>query len=82
MAQRAGHETGMCCCRDDACVWECRTCGHLLLTARQLDLHVQEVHDSFFQAQAARSMKVSMHSVEGITAGMNWHLQKMRTICC
>ena len=28
--------------------WECTSCGHLLLTARQLDLHVQETHDSFF----------------------------------
>ena len=44
--------------RDDASPWECMTCGLQLLTARQLDIHVEEVHDSFFQAQAARSMKV------------------------
>ena len=45
-------------CRYDEHAWECTSCGHLLLTAHRLDLHVQEVHDSFFQAQAARSMKV------------------------
>ena len=45
-------------CRYDEHAWECTSCGYLLLTAHQLDLHAQEVHDSFFQAQAARSMKV------------------------
>ena len=45
-------------CRYDEHAWECTSCGYLLLTAHQLDLHVQEVHDYFFQAQAARSMKV------------------------
>ena len=62
-------------CRYDAHAWECTSCGHQLLTARHLDLHVQEVHDSFFQAQAARSMKVKLSGLARDDTIMRHRLQ-------
>lgn len=47
-------------CREDDEyeVFECSVCHVRLLTGHHLDLHLLEVHDSFFAAQAARHMKV------------------------
>jgi hypothetical protein len=39
--------------------YECVQCHAALPTARLLDIHVAEMHDSFFAAQAARRMPVS-----------------------
>ncbi len=68
-------------CRYDEHVWECTSCGHLLLTAHQLDLHVQEVHDSFFQAQAARSMKVKSLRVPLWRVTLREYLNTIPTKC-
>jgi hypothetical protein len=43
---------------------ECTLCRALLPTAHLLDLHLSEVHDSFFAAQAARKMPVYCCLVE------------------
>ncbi|KAH7620448.1 hypothetical protein NADE_003070 [Nannochloris sp. 'desiccata'] len=43
---------------------ECTLCRALLPTAHILDLHLSEVHDSFFAAQAARKMPVYACLVE------------------
>ena len=44
---------------DDECeVFECSVCSLRLMTGHLLDLHLQEVHDAFFAAQASRHMKV------------------------
>jgi hypothetical protein len=43
---------------------ECTLCRALLPTAHLLDLHLSEVHDSFFAAQAARKMPVYACLVE------------------
>lgn len=43
---------------------ECATCRAVLPTAHLLDLHVAEVHDSFFAAQAARRLPVYACLVE------------------
>jgi hypothetical protein len=43
---------------------ECTLCRALLPTAHLLDLHLSEVHDSFFAAQAARKMLVYACLVE------------------
>ena len=38
--------------------FECETCHASLPTAHLLDLHIQELHDSFFAAQASRRLPV------------------------
>lgn len=40
-----------------AAAFECAQCHATLPTARLLELHVSELHDSFFAAQAARRMQ-------------------------
>ncbi|EFN51066.1 hypothetical protein CHLNCDRAFT_141422 [Chlorella variabilis] len=45
--------------------FECGRCHAALPTARLLDIHVSEMHDSFFAAQAARRMPVYLCLVEG-----------------
>ena len=47
-------------CREDDEyeAFECSICHVQLLTGHYLDLHLLEVHDSFFAAQAARRTKV------------------------
>jgi len=44
--------------------YQCSTCRATLPTAHLLDVHVAEVHDSFFAAQAARRMPVYACLVE------------------
>lgn len=44
--------------------FECSTCHACLPTAHLLDIHVAEVHDSFFAAQAARRLPVYLCLVE------------------
>lgn len=43
----------------------CGQCRAVLPSAHLLDLHLSEVHDSFFAAQAARGMRVYVCLVEG-----------------
>ena len=43
---------------------ECNSCRAILPTAHLLDLHIAEVHDSFFAAQAARCLPVYACLVE------------------
>ena len=38
----------------------CSVCRAALPTRHLLDLHIAEVHDSFFAAQAARKLKVRL----------------------
>ncbi|CAL8466126.1 g5662 [Coccomyxa elongata] len=45
--------------------FQCTTCHLKLPNEHLLDIHVLEVHDSFFAAQAARHMKVFQCLVEG-----------------
>ncbi|KAK9902018.1 hypothetical protein WJX75_001343 [Coccomyxa subellipsoidea] len=45
--------------------FKCTACQLQLPNAHLLDIHIQEVHDSFFAAQAARRMKVFRCLVEG-----------------
>lgn len=45
--------------------FECEQCHAALPTGRLLELHVSELHDSFFAAQAARRMPVYLCLVEG-----------------
>lgn len=40
-----------------AATFECTECHASLPTARLLELHVSELHDSFFAAQAERRMQ-------------------------
>lgn len=47
--------------------YECIKCRALLPTAHLLDLHIAEVHDSFFAAQAARKLPVFACLVESCT---------------
>jgi hypothetical protein len=49
--------------------YECTQCHAALPTARLLDIHVAEMHDSFFAAQAARRMPVSSAVREPVQAG-------------
>ena len=43
----------------DSCEYHrCSVCGAPQPTARLLDIHLSEIHDSFFAAQAARKLKV------------------------
>ncbi|CAM9463571.1 unnamed protein product, partial [Phaeothamnion confervicola] len=44
------YEAHYCTCHQ----FGCATCGHMLPTARLLDMHLSEVHDSFFCAMAER----------------------------
>jgi len=44
--------------------YECTLCRALLPTAHLLDLHLSEVHDSYFAAQAARKMPIYACLVE------------------
>ncbi|KAL4425996.1 hypothetical protein ABPG75_010012 [Micractinium tetrahymenae] len=48
-----------------ATTFECAQCHASLPTARLLELHVSELHDSFFAAQVARRMPVYLCLVEG-----------------
>ena len=49
----------------DSCEYHrCSACGAPQPTARLLDIHLSEMHDSFFAAQAARKLKVlEAHSI-------------------
>lgn len=44
---------------------ECSTCHAVLPTPHLLDVHVAELHDSFFASQAARKLPVYVCLVEG-----------------
>jgi len=45
----------------DSCEYHrCSVCGAPQPTARLLDIHLSEMHDSFFAAQAARKLKVRL----------------------
>ena len=46
--------------------FECATCHASLPTEHLLSCHVSEMHDSFFAAQAARRMRVSLQAL------LNW----------
>ena len=49
----------------------CNACGAVLLSAHLLDLHLTEVHDPFFELQAAKRMKIYRCLVE---VGHDWTL--------
>ena len=50
---------------------ECITCRALLPTGHLLDLHIAELHDSFFAAQAARKLPVYACLVESCSRKFN-----------
>ena len=52
----------------DSCEYHrCSVCGAPQPTERLLDIHLSEIHDSFFAAQAARKLKARDQPVEHCT---------------
>ena len=61
----------------DSCEYHrCSVCGAPQPTARLLDVHLSEMHDSFFAAQAARKLKVRRGSWHAPRRGL-CHRQKV-----
>ena len=44
---------------------QCAECGVRLSSARLLDIHLEELHDSFFAARAARGERMYVCLVDG-----------------
>lgn len=50
-----------------ACRHQCVECGVRLSSARLLDIHLEELHDSFFAARVARGERLYVCLVDGCT---------------